>query len=168
MINTYGDAPDYEFGCEYGFLDLGGMELDSDDEPTAWRASGVRRRGSCCTEIVVGGLSFDVSLRQLDYLRLTDAGLSLKAAAERAGLSDLIACAELSAWAEPGCDAPTLLARTATERLTEIRAGRDIAREQAAERGAKPGRIALADALRRSEEMALEELAAVASRCAGR
>jgi hypothetical protein len=164
---TYGAGPDYDFGCEYGFIDLGGMAHPGD--PAAWTASGIQRRSSCCAAIAVGGLEFDVSLKQLDFLRMTAAGMSLQNAANRGGLGELVSCAELSALASPECDdAPSLLEHIASGRLQELRAGRLAAAElQAGLQGqdVHTGRAALAEKLRRSEELALEELEGAMARC---
>ena len=166
---TYGDAPDFEFACEYGFLDTGGMAAEEGGTPTEWTAAAIRRRASASARIEVAGLRFDISLRQLDYLRLMDAGLSLAAAAERAaGLTDLVSAAELGAFAD-GSDATAeaVLQGAAESRLGEIRRGR-VAASAAEEEGARPGCVALAAAIRRSEELPLEVLVELMARSLAR
>ena len=107
--------------------------------------------------------------RQLDSLRLMDAGLALAAAAERAaGLPDLVSAAELGAFAD-GSDATAeaVLQGAAESRLGEIRRGR-VAASAAEEEGARPGCVALAAAIRRSEELPLEVLVELMARSLAR
>mmetsp|Transcript_11552 Transcript_11552/g.19773 ORF Transcript_11552/g.19773 Transcript_11552/m.19773 type:complete len:189 (-) Transcript_11552:8-574(-) len=159
VTDTYSYSPDYKFGCYYGFVDNPGMHHD----PTMWQAGTMTRRASRWAKIEVANLPFEVTLEQVDcLLHHLSKGMSLAAAADRADLKDLVSFAELSALAK-GCNADTLIANAAKSRLTSIIEGRALAKAAAA-KGALPGRAAFAEALRRSEELVLEELVACLSK----